>query len=82
MLRMTVHKINPNGVKFKINQGMVTISGPAADTLRGLKLGQTMGMELFIEEQEAPPLVQLSDSDPSPSESTSSSGPEKPLNGE
>lgn len=48
VLPMVLAKVNANGVKLKIPQGMVTISGPYADGLRQLPIGQQLGMMLAI----------------------------------
>lgn len=91
---MEVHQINPNGVKFKIPQGMVTVTGPYSNGLRTLKIGSHVGMALFIEENvpqkedkllikgvEPATATQSSDDDSS-SLPEASSGGAKPLNGE
>lgn len=90
---MEVHQINPNGVKFKIPHGMVTVTGPYANGLRMLKKGSHVGMALFIEEKEPPkedkllikgvePAATQSSDDDSSSLPEASSGGAKPLNGE
>lgn len=54
MIQMQVHQINPNSVKFKIPQGMVTVTGPYSNGLRLLRKGAYVGMALFIEEKAEP----------------------------
>lgn len=87
---MQVKQVNPNGVKFSIPQGVVTISGPYANGLRLLKKNQWVGMAIFLEEElkpqakaiEAPPTPSPAQSSDDDSSSSPSLGGAKPLNGE